>query len=89
MAKNVGKISHKKSLSLNIKEYNNKITNQPWSLQKVCHLHNGIFQPIRHVSFTLSLLLCYSLNIRNYGMKGKTILCIYVCFSVSRYIEGG
>ena len=47
VAKNVGKISHKKSLSLNIKEYNNKITNQPLSLQKVCHLHNGIFQPIR------------------------------------------
>ena len=34
-------------------------------IQKVCHLHNGIFTPFNlshFVNFTLTLSLCYSLN---------------------------
>ena len=57
------------------------------SVQKVCHLYNGIFHHI-HLCHTLSLPLCYSLKIRNYRMREK-IFCIYYCFSISRYIKGG
>ena len=44
------------------------------SIQNVCHLHNGILTQFNFVTlcqFTLSLLLCYSLNftkLRNYRM---------------------
>ena len=41
------------------------------------------------VNFTLSLPLCYSLKTRSYGMREKKIFCIYGCFSVSCYINGG
>ena len=34
------------------------------AIQKVYHLHNGIFHPMSHiVNFTLTLPLCYSLNV--------------------------
>ena len=40
------------------------------------------------LKFTLSPLLCYSLKINN-GMKEKNTFCIYVSFSVARYIKEG
>ena len=37
----------KKSLYLNIKQYDKKKQIKHGAIQKVCHLHNGIFQPIQ------------------------------------------
>ena len=62
------------------------------AIQKVFHLHNGIFHSI-NLCHTFSILLYhlplgYSLK-TNYGMTEKKNFCIYGCFSVSRFIKGG
>ena len=65
------------------------------TIEKVCHLHNGIYYPFTQVtlcqfySFTFPVKGFSSLKIRNYGMREKKIFCIIGCFSVSRYIKGG
>ena len=60
------------------------------AIEKVCHLHNGIFyfhSPVSYfVNITLSRSLFYSLKMSNYGMRKKNIFCILDYFSVSRYI---
>ena len=61
-------------------------------IQKVCHLHNGIFRhsPVSHfVNFALLPPMRYSPKMKNYGVREKKIFCIYGCFSISRYIKGG
>ena len=47
------------------------------------------FTSFTFVNFTLPLPLCYSLKVRNYRMREKKFLCIYGCFSLSRYIKAG
>ena len=63
------------------------------AIQKLCHLHNGVFHFIRlchtFLILTLSPLLSYSPKITNYGVREKKIFCMYGCFNVSRYIKGG
>ena len=61
------------------------------TIQKVCHLHNGIFQLIqlRH-TILLDHFPCAipQTSLRNYRMREK-IFCIYGCFSVLIYIKRG
>ena len=38
------------------------------AIQKVCHLHNGIFEPIQ-----LFVTLCQFYSIRNYRMRNKEL----------------
>ena len=74
-------------------------------IQKVSHLHNGIFHSmsnffnftlslslcysLKSVDCTLSLSMCYSLKIRKYKMGEKSIFCIYGWFSASGQLYQG
>ena len=66
-----------------------KQQNKHGAIQKVCHLHSSHLAVSHLMNFTLSHPLCYSLKIINYEVRKKTIFCIDVRFSVSRYIKGG
>ena len=65
------------------------------AIQKVCHLHNGLFHSIpfdlwgHFFNFTLSPSLSYSLEMTNYRMKEKKVFSLYDCFSKSSYIKVG
>ena len=52
--------------------------------------HVSFHSPVSHfANFTLSPSLCYSLEIRNNGMREKKIFCIYGCISdiISQEVE--
>ena len=51
------------------------------AIQKVRHLHNGIFHSI-NLCCTFSILLYHLLLLFNYGMRKKKIFCTYGCFSI-------
>ena len=63
------------------------------AIQKVFHLHNGIFHSI-NLCYTFSILL-YHLqcvihkNNKLWNERKEDLLYIYGCFSVSRFIKGG
>ena len=87
MAKIVGKISHKKSLSLSIKQYDNRITKlNIGSFKKVCILHNGIF----HHIFLVKLGQFYSIIFpvivtKNKKLKTERKEDIFAYMTVSVY----
>ena len=59
------------------------------TIQKACHLHNGIFHSINlyHTLCHTINPLCYSLKITNYEMREKNIFCIYMAASARHVIS--
>ena len=59
------------------------------AIQKVCHLHNGIFHysDVSHfLSFTLSSPWFYLLKITNYRMRGKKFF-VHIAASAYHFIS--
>ena len=85
----MGKICHKRSLSLRIKEYDNKIASQTLGPFKKCVTWIMAFLPhsplLSPFNFTLSLPLGYSLNIRHYGMRRNFFLHIWLFQHITLY----
>ena len=76
------------SLSLNIKQYDEKITTKDGAMQKVCHSIE-LFVTLCQFSSNTTPVLFIKLLKETIEWEIRRLFFVYDCFSLSRCIKGG